>query len=69
MLGYVLALPVEQPISVIDGRICKDYGQQAKLVAVLPHAQALAILTGSLAQVGGHIIHLQHIFVDMTPAA
>jgi hypothetical protein len=68
MLGYVLALPVDQPISAINGRICQAYGQQAKLAAATKHAQALAVLSGALAQ-GGHTIRLQHIFVDMIPAA
>jgi hypothetical protein len=69
MLAHVLALPVDQPISTINDRICQAYGQQAKLAAVSTHAQALAILSGSLVQCGAHIIRLQHIFVDMVSAA
>ncbi len=68
MLGYVLVLPVDQTTNLINSRICKDYGDQAKLTPVGSHAKALAILTGSLVQNGNHAIQLQHLFVDMTPA-
>jgi hypothetical protein len=69
MLGYVLALPIMKITDLINARICKDYGDQAKLTPAAVHKQSLAILTGSLVQTGNHVIQLQHLFVDMTPAA
>lgn len=69
MLGYVLALPVDEPISAINHRICQTYGPQAKLEPVSTHPPCLAVLSGSLIQCGTHTIRLQHIFVDMIPAA
>jgi hypothetical protein len=69
MLGYVLALPIDQTTTTIDSRIRKDYGDQAKLSKGATHANALAILIGSLLQGGNHTIRLAHMFVDMTPAA
>jgi hypothetical protein len=69
MLGYVLALPVEDVVKTIDDRLRKTYGEAAKLRTVTAHALSLAILDGALSQQGGHAIHLKHIFVDMTIAA
>jgi hypothetical protein len=69
MLGYVLVLPIGQTADPINARICKDYGIEARLQPGIEHANALAILVGSLSQKGNHVIRLQHLFVDMTPAA
>jgi hypothetical protein len=41
MLGYVLALPVEDVVEAIDHRISLTYGEQAKLSAEGMHALAL----------------------------
>jgi len=69
MLGYVLALPVLEVTTAVDKRIRTDYGESAKLSALACHPQALAMLDGSLKQTNGHVIKLNHIFVDMLPAA
>lgn len=69
MLGYVLALPAEDVIRAIDGRLQSTYGSAAKLTAEAAHTLSLAILEGALAQKGGHTIRLKHLFVDMTKAA
>lgn len=69
MLGYVLALPTLKIVDPINVRICKKYGNQAKLTSIASHKHALEILTGSLVQTGNHVIQLHHLFVDMTPAA
>jgi hypothetical protein len=69
MLGYVLVMPIMKITDPINARICKDYGDQAKLTTTAVHKHALAILTGSLVQTGNHVIQLQHLFVDMSPAA
>jgi hypothetical protein len=69
MLGYVLVLPIDQTTDPINARICADYGKGAKLAPAGTHVNALAILAGSLMQAGDHAIALQHLFVDMTPAA
>lgn len=68
MLGYVLALPVEDVVKAVDDRIRKTYGEIAKLSPDAAHALSLAVLEGALTQNGGHAIRLKHIFVDMTPA-
>ena len=67
MLGYVLILPVEQVVTTINDRIRKTYGEVAKLSPDISHALSLAILEGTLAQNGTHVIRIKHIFVDMTP--
>ena len=69
MLGYVLALPVEDVVKTVDDRIRKTYGEIAKLSPDAAHALSLAILEGAVTQNDGHAIRLKHIFVDMTPAA
>lgn len=69
MLGYVLALPVQDVVSAIDHRLEKAYGTAAKLTPEVAHALSLAILDGVLTQKNGHAIRLKHIFVDMTSAA
>ncbi|MFL5352583.1 hypothetical protein [Archangium sp.] len=69
MLGYILALPVEKVVKTIDTRVCKDYGEDAKLSPRACHKDALAIQVGHLVQKSGHTIRLCHLFVDMTPAA
>lgn len=68
MLGYVLALPVENVVNTVADRIRKAYGEGATLTSEAAHALSLAILEGALSQKGGHSIRLKHIFVDMTPA-
>ncbi len=67
MMGYVLALPVEKPIESIDRRLRKLYG--SRLAHTARHPFALAVETGALQQQNGHVIHIDHIFVDMTCAA
>lgn len=69
MLGYVLALPVEDVIQAIDGGIQKTYGETAQLTREAGHSLSLAILEGALPQKNGHMLRLKHIFVDMTSAA
>lgn len=69
MLGYVLALPVQDVVDFIDSQICKIYGSQAALQPEQSHSKSLAVLTGVLVQVGAHQIRLKHVFVDMLPAA
>lgn len=69
MLGYVLALPVDEVVKSIDNRIRKTYGDAAKLSPDTAHALSLAIHEGALRQDGGHTIRLKHIFIDMTSAA
>lgn len=69
MLGYVLALPVEDVVKTINDRLRKTYGEAAKLTPEAVHSLSLAILEGALSQKGGHAIRLKHIFVDMTLAA
>jgi hypothetical protein len=69
MLGYTLALPINQITDPISLRVCSDYGDKAKLTPTGSHPNALAILSGSLVQTGNHVIQLQHLFVDMTTAA
>jgi hypothetical protein len=70
MLGYVLALPVENAVSNIDGHIRRRYGKASSLEPRPKHALALALLVGSLVQgKGPHKIRLLHVFVDMTGAA
>jgi hypothetical protein len=68
MLGYVLALPVEQIVGVIDAKLRQDYEEGAKLVEVPVHPNALAICDCKLVQASGAPIRLRHIFVDMTSA-
>lgn len=70
MLGYVLKLPGATLVESIDERIRATYGEDAKLVELAPHDEALSMHEGSLTQgTAGHIIHLTHVFVDTTPAA
>jgi hypothetical protein len=69
MLGYVLALPVQDVIGTIDSRLQKVYGAAAKLTPEAAHALSLAIFEGALTQHSGHAIRLKHVFVDMTSAA
>ena len=44
MLGYVLVLPPEKPISSIDRRIQKTYGKTSKLTVATGHPNALAVM-------------------------
>jgi hypothetical protein len=69
MLGYVLALPVDDITAAVDRRIQSDYGESAMLSRIACHLHALSMLAGSLKQPSGHVIKLNHIFVDMVPAA
>lgn len=69
MLGYVLKPPVATLVAGIDARIRETYGEAAKLSGIDIHADALSMHMGALGQgAHGHVIHLTHIFVDMTPA-
>lgn len=70
MLGYVLKLPSAALVKGIDARIRATYGEGAKLVDLVPHAESLSMHEGSLVQAAsGHVIRLTHVFVDATPAA
>lgn len=69
MLGYVLATPVEEVVTFIDGRLRKAYGDAAALAPDTAHPASLAVLSGVLTQNGKHAICLKHIFVDMLAAA
>lgn len=69
MLGYVLALPVQDVVDAIDSRLQKTYGTAAKLTPDAGHALSLAILDGALRQKNGNAIRLKHVFVNMTSAA
>lgn len=70
MLGYVLKLPSTTVVESIDARIRANYGEEAKLVDLDAHAEALSMHSGDLAQgTAGHVIHLTHVFVDSTLAA
>lgn len=69
MLGYVLALPVQDVVAAIDGRLQTKYGASAKLSSEAAHTLSLAILEGALTQKSGNTIRLKHVFVDMTAAA
>jgi hypothetical protein len=70
MLGYVLKLPSAAVVEGIDARIRASYGEDAKLVDLDIHAEALSMHEGSLSQgASAHIIRLTHVFVDTTPAA
>ena len=68
MLGYMLALPVQNVIDFIDSRMRQVYGAPAALQPEPTHTQSLAIRASTLIQ-SGHNIRLKHIFVDMLPAA
>jgi hypothetical protein len=69
MLGYVLALPVDDVVIAIDQRLRKVYGEAAALTPSPAHPQALRVLENGLLQAGRHPIRLRHIFVDMLVAA
>ena len=69
MLGYVLALPVDDIVAAIDQRIRKTYGEAAALQTATTHPQALRVLENGLLQAGRRVICLRHIFVDMQVAA
>jgi hypothetical protein len=69
MLGYVLALPVQEVVSAIDSKLEKTYGAAAKLTTEAAHTLSLAILEGALTQNNGHTMRIKHVFVDMTSAA
>jgi hypothetical protein len=69
MLGYVLALPVDDIVAAINQRVCKVYGEAAALQASTTHPHALRVLENVLVQSGHHAIRLRHIFVDMQVAA
>jgi hypothetical protein len=69
MVGYVLTLPVEDPIGSINRRLERMYGSSAQLAHAVRHHLALAIETGALRQQNGRVIQVDHIFVDMTCAA
>jgi hypothetical protein len=69
MLGYVLALPVDTITTAVDMRIRSNYGEEAKLSTVPCHPNAIVMLSGLLKQASGHTIKLNHILVDMLPAA
>jgi hypothetical protein len=69
MLGYVLVLPLDAIVKSIDSNVQGTYGTAAALAAGIPHPSSLAVFQSSLTQKAGHIIHLKHLFVDMTPAA
>jgi hypothetical protein len=69
MMGYVLALPVDDIIAVIDQRIRKTYGDAAALSPADAHRQALRVAENSLMQAGHPRIRLRHVFVDMLVAA
>ena len=68
MLGYMLALPVQNVIDFIDSRMRQVYGAPAALQPEPVHPQSLAILASTLVQSGHHHIRLKHVFVDMLPA-
>ena len=68
MLGYVLALPVQDVVAFIDSRIRQVYGKPAALQRQPAHPQSLAVLVGTLVQEGHHHIKLKHVFVDMLSA-
>lgn len=68
MLGYVLALPVEDIVDTIDRRVCSKYGTASALSNSPAHPNALRILENGLLQAGSHQIRLHHIFVDMLVA-
>ena len=68
MLGYVLALPVQDVVDFIDSRIRQVYGKPAALQRQPAHPQSLAVLVGTLVQEGHHHIKLKHVFVDMLSA-
>ncbi|MFZ1008460.1 MAG: hypothetical protein WAN65_16580 [Candidatus Sulfotelmatobacter sp.] len=69
ILAYVLALPVKTPIQSIDRRLRKTYGTSAQMAPGAPHRLALAVQTSTLHQDGGHMIRLDHVFMDMTCAS
>jgi hypothetical protein len=69
MLGYVLALPMDELIGSIDSRIRERYGDAAGMDAGGIHPNALSMSKSALPQGdGGHIIRLVHLFVEMTTA-
>ena len=59
MLGYMLALPAQGVIDVIDSRIRKDYGEPAALQPEPTHPRSLAVVVGALVQSGNHQIRLK----------
>lgn len=69
MLGYALALPVQDIIDFVDARIRKVYGEAAVLQPETAHPLSLAVLSGVLVQSEHHHIRIKHVFVDMLPAA
>jgi hypothetical protein len=69
MLGYVLALPIDDIVVTIDQRVRKTYGEAAALSSAQAHPQALRVMENGLIQAGHHPIRLRHIFVDMLAAA
>ena len=69
MLGYVLALPVDDIVAAVDNRVRKKFGATAALSSCDGHPHALRILESGLAQGNDHTIRLKHVFVDMVAAA
>lgn len=69
MLGYVLALPVDQILNVVKRRIRHAYGHSSDPRHDAAHPLSLAILDGSIPQSADHEIRLKHVFIDMTAAA
>jgi hypothetical protein len=69
MLGYVLALPVNDIVAHVDRRVRKAYGEPAALEETDAHPMALAVLESRLMQAGEHAIRLKHVLVDMLAAA
>lgn len=68
MLGYVVAGPVAKPLKSIRGHVVKAYGAAGKMKSLTTPAGALALESNALSQVGGHMIEIRHLLIDMTVA-
>jgi hypothetical protein len=69
MLGYVIVGPVAKPLKSIRGHVVKAYGAGGKMKSLTTPAGSLALESNVLSQVGGQMIEIQHLLIDMTIAA
>lgn len=68
MLGYVLALPLNDVVKGIDEQLVRNYGSKARLQPAAGVAFALGVFDGNLKQGCKNDMLIKHVFVDMVPA-
>lgn len=68
MLGYVLALPLNDVVKGIDEHLVRNYGSKARLQPAAGVAFALGVFDGNLKQGCKNDMLIKHVFVDMVPA-